>query len=83
MKQEQVIELAYKCGIFTKQDGDLIARSNTDHLARFASLVEKATLERAAAIARNCELHDGDFLKNSDPRETISQMLFNLAKESR
>ena len=45
---------------------------------QFARLVEQETLERAARVAEKRELHDGDFLKNSDPRITIADEIRNL-----
>lgn len=37
-----------------------------------------AEIERAAQVAERCGLHDGDYLKNSDPRVTIATAIRDL-----
>lgn len=61
MKQDKVIELALKANCYELpsdlDDGDWI--SSPEQLARFASLVEQATLERAAQECEQSEAYRG------------------------
>ena len=42
-----------------------------EQIDRFFLAAYKAGMLRAAEIAKDADLHNGDFLKNSDPRITV------------
>ena len=85
MEREKVIELARNLGWeYDEEDGHIyydgtpITTMLTVYSRHLSKLVEQETLERAARVAEKRELHDGDFLKNSDPRITIADEIRNL-----
>lgn len=82
MEREKVIELARIGGAEEYTIGDpespFAFEFEITQLQEFARLVEQETLERAARVAEKRELHDWDFLKNSDPRITIADAIRNL-----
>ncbi|WP_347220312.1 hypothetical protein [Chryseobacterium sp.] len=85
MKQEQVIELAKKAGFeahvsfLNDPDGKELAEIFIWKMSQFASLVEQATLERAAMRLDLTEENEpGDTWQPGTPSEVIR----NLAKDT-
>lgn len=87
MEREKVIELAKKAGFDVSTTAGVLQLgidtrddwfSCREEVLELIRLVEQETLERAARVAEKRELHDGDFLKNSDPRITIADAIRNL-----
>jgi hypothetical protein len=58
---------------------ELLAAMPAEHLSAALRQVEQRAYERAAQMAKTVDLFDGDRLKNSDPRVTISTAIRALA----
>lgn len=74
MNKEDFIEIGIDTCVFDEYDNGAVfaCTISVDDWIVCMRAVEQATLERAAKIAETCDLHEGDYLRNSDPRKTIA-----------
>lgn len=74
MKRDDVIRMAREADIidFRDEADDQHVAQMVDFLMRFAALVAAAEREACAQECESVDLHDGDFLKDSDPRKTCA-----------